>query len=333
MRYRITITFFIVFLFLLAGCGEEDTQIPLPESPAPIETSGSGETDNVEAPEETAPPEPTEIPPSPTPVEPLAAVVNDQPIYLVDFERELARYERAQLELGLESEEGPSIQEIVLDALIEKELIAQAAESMGLTITLEMVDQRILELEEASGGSDRFNTWLQTNQWTIDEFKSALMSEITAEKAVEVITVDVPAAVEQVQARYLQVDDQALAEAILAQIRGGSDFADLAQEHSLDRLTGENGGDLGYFARGSLLVPEVEAAAFQLQPGETSEIITGSRADGVGTVYYIVQVTNRDPERLLNADLRFKFLQEKFQNWLEEQWLLAQITRYIEPNG
>lgn len=307
--------------------------IPLPESPAPVEVIRPGETDDVETPEETVPPEPTEIPPTPTPVEPLAAVVNDQPIFLVDFERELARYERAQLELGLESGEGRSIQEIVLDALIEKELIAQAAESMGLTITAEMVDQRILELEEASGSSESFNTWLQTNQWTIDEFRSALLSELTAEKAVEAITVDVPAAVEQIQARYLQVDDQVTAEAILEQIRAGSDFPDLAQEHSLDRLTGENGGDLGYFARGSLLVPEVEAAAFQLQPGETSEVITGSRADGLGTVYYIVQVTNRDPERLLNADLRFKLLQEKFQNWLEEQWLLAQITRYIEPNG
>lgn len=333
MKHRITITFIIVVLFLLAGCGEEDTPVPLPSSPAPVETGGPVETNGVEAPEETIPPEPTEIPPTPTPFEPLAAVVNDQPIYLIDFETELARYKQAQLELGLDTEEGDSDQQIVLDALIEKELISQAANNMGISITPDMVDARILDLIEAAGGSESFNTWLQANKWSIEEFKFALMYEMAAEKAVEAVTADVPKAVEQIQASYIQVDDLALAEAILEQIKAGSELADLAREHSLDRLTGENGGDLGYFARGSLLVPEVETAAFAQQPGETSEVITGSRADGSGTVYYLVKVTNRDPERLLNADLRFKLLQEKFQMWLEEQWLLAQITRYIEPNG
>ena len=335
MKHRITITLIIVVLILLAGCSEEDTPVPLSSAPGPIESSGPVETESAlgPAPGETTPPEPTEIPPTPTPLEPLAAVVNDRPIYLVDFEREFARYKRAQVELGLENGGDPGDQQIVLDALIEKELIAQAAINLGISITNETVDLRILELEEASGGPEAFDTWLAANQWTFEEFEFALMSELIAEEAVEFITAEVPDAVEQVQARYIQVDDQALAETILEQINGGFDFADLALQHSLDRFTGENGGDLGYFARGSLLVPEVEAAAFDLQTGETSEVITGARADGEGTVYYVVQLTNRDPERLLTADLRFKLLQESFQTWLEEQWLLAQITRYIEPNG
>ena len=80
-------------------------------------------------------------------------------------------------------------------------------------------------------------------------------------------------------------------------------------------------------------MPEVEAAAFELQTGEISEVFTGSKADGSGTVYYIIQVTDRDPERTLDADMRFKLLREKFEMWLEEQWLAATITRYIEPNG
>jgi len=339
MKHRITTTFFIVVLFMLSGCREEDAPVPLATAPVPMETSGPGETpgpvetDSTVSPAavETDPPKPTSIPPTPTPLEPLAAVVNDRPIYLVDFEREFARFKRAQVELGLESEGGD--EQIVLDALIEKELIAQAAFDLGINITPELVDQRVLELKEASGGTDAFDAWLTANQWTFEEFKTALTSEMIAEETVNLITADVPDALEQVQARYIQVDDQALAESILDQVNGGADFADLAVQHSLDRVTGDNGGDLGYFARGSLLVPVVEAAAFELQPGQTSQVISGARANGAGTVYYVVQVTNRDPERLLTADLRFNLLQERFQTWLEGQWLLAQITRYIEPNG
>jgi parvulin-like peptidyl-prolyl isomerase len=150
------------------------------------------------------------------------------------------------------------------------------------------------------------------------------------EKTVQFVTADVPFAVEQVRARYLQVDDSVLAQSLLDQVRGGADFAALAQQHSLDRVTGETGGDLGYFAQGSLLVPEVEIAAFSLQPGQVSEVIGAPLADGSGMTYYLVQVIERDQERQLDANLRFMLLQESFEKWLGQQWTQAQITRLVD---
>ena len=63
----------------------------------------------------------------------------------------------------------------------------------------------------------------------------------------------------------------ALAEQILIELEDGADFAELATKYSDDRGSARQGGDLGPTARGTL-VPEFEAAAYQLDTGEISPI-------------------------------------------------------------
>jgi parvulin-like peptidyl-prolyl isomerase len=263
-------------------------------------------------------------------MEPMAARVNGQPIWLADYEKELSRFVQAQEELGLSptGEDGEFAQ-VVLEALIETEIIAQAAEESGIVVTDEMVDTKIAELKESVGSDERFMEWLQTNQWTEDEFHQALQTEMVTEQMVALITADVPFTAEQVHARYIQVDDPALAQSILDQVRVGVDFVTLAQQYSLDRITGEDGGDLGFFAQGSLMVPEVEEVAFALEPGELSEVVVAPRADGSGTAYYLVQLIERDPERQITANLRSTLLQVKFEAWLADQWNQAEVERFV----
>ena len=325
----------LLIALLLAACSDEGPATLAPTAGAAVVSETAAAPIDTEAtaasPAEEAPPTP--VPATATPSEPLAALVNGRPIFLDDYEKELARYEQAQADLGLVAgQDGSDYRNLVLDALIENELIAQAAEANGLTVTGEMVEARLTELEAAAGGPDNFNAWLDANQWSADEFRAALASEMLTELVVDFVTADVPVAVEQVRASYVQLDDPALAQSILEQARGGADFAELARQHSVDRMTGENGGELGFFAQGSLLVPELEAAAFALQPGETSEVITAARADGAGTAFYVVKVTERDPQRPLNAESRFNLLQERFESWLAELWARAEISRFVAGN-
>jgi parvulin-like peptidyl-prolyl isomerase len=265
----------------------------------------------------------------------MAALVNDEPIFLANYEKELARYERAQAELGLaaDAQETLAYRALVLDALVERVLISQAAADQGIVVTPAMVDEKLAELQTAAGDSGNFAAWLEANLWSLEEFREALAAEMLAEKVVSVVTADVPSAVEQVRARYLQVDDLTLAQSLLQQIRNGEDFGTLAGLHSLDKVTGQNGGELGYFARGSLLVPAVETAAFNLNPGEVSEIITGASGDGSQTTYYIVQLIERDPQRPLTADLRYTLLQQAFETWLQAQWERATVIRLVNTDA
>lgn len=279
----------------------------------------------------------TAIPASPTPSEPLAAEVNGEPITLASFEAALARQQQGQSVI-LEDEGGtPVSQEAqVLDMLIERALIEQAAAANGITVTEEMVDQQLAELRtvaQETGGEGSFEAWLLANQWTEETFREALAYEMLTERVSAFITSDVPDTVPQVRARYIQVEDQALAQTLLEQVNNGGDFAALAQEHSLDRATAQDGGDLGYFAEGTLLVPELEQAAFSLQPGEVSDVITATTPDGGQTVYYLVQVVDVDPERPLGPDQRAALLRERFETWLAEQWSQAEIVRHIDTGA
>jgi parvulin-like peptidyl-prolyl isomerase len=311
----------VMLLLVVSAC--QDGNGPEGTSTLPDNEPGTS-VDNTQPPPAIA--TNTPIPPTPTPTAPLAALVNGQPIFLADYERELERYVAA---LGDEIEIGYKDQ--VLDALIERELILQAAADAGVSVSPATVDERLAELTEQAVGSGGLDAWLQANLYTAEEFREALTAELITGEMVNQVTADVPTAVEQVRARYIQMDDGALAQSVLDRARAGDDFGFLAQQNSVDRATGDFGGDLGFFAPGSLLVPEVESAAFALQPGEISDVITVTRDDGT-TVYFIVQVTDRDPSRELTADALHTLLQAVFLGWLEELWAGAVIERFA-PEG
>jgi peptidyl-prolyl cis-trans isomerase D len=78
---------------------------------------------------------------------------------------------------------------------------------------------------------------------------------------------------------------KAKAEALLKQIQGGADFADLAKKNSEDPGSGAQGGELG-FARPKTMVPEFDTAIFNNKIGELALIHTQYG-------YHIVQVEER----------------------------------------
>jgi parvulin-like peptidyl-prolyl isomerase len=76
------------------------------------------------------------------------------------------------------------------------------------------------------------------------------------------------------------------AEALLAQVKQGADFAKLARENSQDPGSAAKGGDLGYFKRG-MMVKEFDEVAFKLQPGQVSDVFKSPFG------YHFLKVTDR----------------------------------------
>ncbi len=72
------------------------------------------------------------------------------------------------------------------------------------------------------------------------------------------------------RARHILVENEDEAKALIAQIKGGAKFEDLAKAKSKDPGSGENGGDLD-FAKPENYVPEFSKAMTALKKGEMTE--------------------------------------------------------------
>jgi peptidyl-prolyl cis-trans isomerase D len=101
---------------------------------------------------------------------------------------------------------------------------------------------------------------------------------------------------EQVRASHILIkttgkaeeDDTAKkkAEDLLAKVKAGGDFADLAKKNSQDEGSAVKGGDLDFFGRGAM-VPEFDKVAFELQPGQISDLVKSQFG------YHIIKVTDK----------------------------------------
>jgi peptidyl-prolyl cis-trans isomerase C len=120
------------------------------------------------------------------------------------------------------------------------------------------------------------------------------------------------------------VDTQEEADRLHDQLDSGADFATLARTYSQDPNTREAEGDLGWFPRGILTVPEVEEVAFSLSPGQYSEVVPSLLG------YHIVQVVERDPAREVSPD-NLHLLQERaLQEWVEGLRAQADIQIFVD---
>jgi len=79
-------------------------------------------------------------------------------------------------------------------------------------------------------------------------------------------------------------------------------------------------GDLGWVPRGYLLNAQIEEAAFNLNIGEYSDVITTE----VG--FHIVRILERDPNRPLSPDALLALQELALRKWVEEQRTQANVV-------
>lgn len=240
---------------------------------------------------------------------PLAYVanVNGEGITADSFNANVRMFQDAQSQAGtlLATQEA---RQVVLDNLIDRLLLAQAARAAGFVAEDTLLDERLASITEQAGGAEAFASWLAKFGLTPNGYREELRLELEAAHMVATLSAAVPTTAEQVLARQVLLPDQFSAERVLAQLESGTPFETVVVNNDPRRL-----GTLGWFPRGYLLQAEVEDAAFALQPGQYSQVIETE----IG--FHLIEVLAHEADRPLSPQALQVLQTEAILAWLEQQ--------------
>lgn len=256
-----------------------------------------------------------------------AAMINDKPITLSELDKQF-NMQFQQPPTG--NDDQLLINKLeVLRTMIDQEIMMQRAEKQGMLAPQSDIDAEFNKLKSPYT-QEEFNKRLGERKMTPDDLKADIRRKLSIEKLINkeitakinITDKDVAEFFNQNKAGFnlteptlhlaqilvtpqpdqnvrnlkndkAQNDEQARQkiQQLEVQLKGGGDFASLAQNYSEDPGSAPNGGDLGFVGESSLekANPELRRLVLQMQPGQISPII--KTAEG----YRILKVLSKEP--------------------------------------
>lgn len=245
----------------------------------------------------------------------MTLYVNGEQVDPIRIEQEKERmrpdYEKAFADQPPQERE-TQLSEWARENVIEAVLFHQAADRNSPEITDSAVNSFIDQMLSREEESGPIHQRLSSSQEERQKLRQEIADQIRIEQLIQQIAADVLAPKDKDIRRYYERNVQRFTvpemvraahivkhphpdipseqqkqemQDILNRIQCGSDFTQLAKENS---ACPENGGDLGYFARGQM-VPAFEEVVFALKPGQVSDVF----ATEFG--WHIAKVLDRRP--------------------------------------
>lgn len=227
-----------------------------------------------------------------------------------------------------------------LDRMIEDKLVRQEAKKAGVTVTAADVQAEMDKIRQQFSSEAQFLSALSQYGMDVAELERRvefnlfiqrilepqIRQELTEEKLRSIF--EERKAEYEFRARHILVETEDEAKAILEQLKGGADFAQLAKEKSIDTGSGARGGDLGFFGKGRM-VPEFEQAVATGPVGGDPQIVQSQFG------FHVVQVLMREPTfEQVQKELTDSLVDEELGNrsgpWLQELKAKAAITNTLE---
>ncbi|MBG9454560.1 hypothetical protein ABE61_10965 [Lysinibacillus sphaericus] len=223
----------------------------------------------------------------------------------------------------------------VLDTLITNKIVELEAKKEGVSVSDDAIQEEYEELAESYGGEESLQEALKANGLTEQSVRDNIrMYQLTKDVIATSIDIsdeevaqyfednkDSYGQKEEVVASHILLEDEATAKDVLAKIKAGEDFADLAKTYSIDTTTNEAGGEIGYISRGQM-EEQFEEVAFGLEKGSISDIVQTSEG------YHIIKVTDKVPaEEAVFENLKDEVyatvleerINEEYASWLAEK--------------
>jgi parvulin-like peptidyl-prolyl isomerase len=226
--------------------------------------------------------------------------------------------------------------EDVLESLVNKRLIMSHCEKRGITITQQEIVAEVDRMAKRFKlGREQWFEMLEKErgvspeEYTRDIVWPTLALRKLASDQVHPSEDEINQAFdrdygEMIGARLIAVNDKSLAQQLQAQLTENPDsFARMAIEHSIDINSASVGGLIQPIRR-HVGAPSIEQAAFQLQPGQISEIISAAGQ------HVIIKCENRIPPRRVDQlEIREQIVEKLKDEKLREvaNGLFAQLQQ------
>ncbi len=188
--------------------------------------------------------------PAPFTVPDPVAVVNGTPIPKATFDL------YAQQLRGQAPVDSPEASKALVDQLVLEELLVQEASKQNLADDPE-IQQQLTMIQRSLMASTVMRRMLSEDAPSEDAIKKEYETAVAAMKGKEY------------KASHILVDSEDKAKEVIAELKKGGQFAELAKTHSSDS-SAANGGDLGWFTP-SMMVPPFAQAVAQMEKGKYSE--------------------------------------------------------------
>ena len=227
-----------------------------------------------------------------------AAYVGGNIIWAKDYYRQLVYIRQFSTETKQANPDTAQVRSQIIDQLIERRLIEWQASKNGIRVTSKDVDDAYEQIVSQAGGEAAVQKVLRgLFNMSEKEFKDIVRYQVTKEKIQDGL-------IAQVKVRHILIKDEGRANEVANKAKSGENWDDLAKTYSEDVNTRDKGGDLGWLARGNLVidgkqVPEFEDAAFKAKIGEIFGPVKTEAGFEIGKV----------------EDKRGK-IQQSYTNWL-----------------
>ncbi len=222
----------------------------------------------------------------------------------------------------------------VLESLISQKVVELEAAKQNIVISDADIQTEIDKYHEYYGGEQGFAQALETNGYTLDQLKVDIANNLQVKKLLgpQITVTDEEmqtyfeenresfAQEKQVKASHILVDSLETAQEVKQKLNAGGDFAQLAKDYSTDPGTKDNGGDLGFFASGTM-TEEFDQAAFAMKVGEISDPVKTDYGYHIIKVVEIKEAQEANYEQskpAINDTLLDKKIGEEYANWIQQ---------------